>query len=155
MRFRILGLDPRRFRRYAAMGEAELRRADARRMVADADSDFPCRVTLTDVPAGETALLVHYRHQPAASPYRSSGPIFVWQGAGERYDRIDAVPDSARSRLYALRAYDGEGMMVDAELAEGTALEGMIARSFASSAVAYLHAHHARRGCYAFAVTRV
>ena len=53
-----------------------------------------------------------------------------------------------RVRLLSLRAFDADGMMIDAEAAEGAAVEPLIARLFANPAVAYIHAHNAKRGCY-------
>jgi hypothetical protein len=44
--------------------------------------------------------------------------------------------------------------MVDADLADGSALAPLIRRMFDNPAVAYLHAHYARRGCYAARVVR-
>jgi len=44
--------------------------------------------------------------------------------------------------------------MVDAEVAEGTELEALIARMFRRDDVAFLHAHNARRGCYSCRIDR-
>jgi hypothetical protein len=123
----------------------------ARRLAAE--PSFPCRVTLEDAEPGEPVLLLPFEHQPAPSPYRSSGPIFVRERARETV-RVAGVPDSFRPRLYSARAYDAAGMMVDAEVAEGTALEPLLERLLAHPDAAYLHLHHARRGCYACRVDR-
>ena len=45
-------------------------------------------------------------------------------------------------------------MMTDADLFEGADLAAGIERLFADPAVAYLHAHYARRGCYAARIDR-
>ena len=45
--------------------------------------------------------------------------------------------------------------MVDAEVGEGTGLEALIEQLFARPDVAYLHLHHARRGCFACRVDRL
>lgn len=45
-------------------------------------------------------------------------------------------------------------MMVDADLVEGVAVEGLIRRLLTPSTTAYLHVHFARRGCFACRVTR-
>ena len=52
-------------------------------------------------------------------------------------------------KALSIRAYDAAGMMVDAEIASGDALEPVIERMLAQPGVAYLHAHNAGRGCYA------
>jgi predicted signal transduction protein with EAL and GGDEF domain len=53
-----------------------------------------------------------------------------------------------------VRAYDATGIMVDAEVAEGTELETTIERLFRRDDVAFLHAHNARRGCYSCRIDR-
>jgi hypothetical protein len=58
------------------------------------------------------------------------------------------------TRLLSLRAYDEGGMMVDADVVEGRELRGHIKRFFENDAVAYIHAHFARRGCYAARIER-
>jgi hypothetical protein len=59
-----------------------------------------------------------------------------------------------RARLLSLRAFDADGMMIDADIAEGAAVEPLIARLFANPAVHYIHAHNAKRGCYAGRIDR-
>lgn len=59
-----------------------------------------------------------------------------------------------RSRLFSVRAYDSGGMMIDADVADGTALEALFERFFAKPETAFLHLHHARRGCFACRVER-
>ena len=64
------------------------------------------------------------------------------------------IPEQQRRRLLSVRAYDERHYIVDAEVAAGTELETLIERFFADPRVAYLHAHNARRGCYACRVDR-
>ncbi len=45
--------------------------------------------------------------------------------------------------------------MVDADLVDGREAETLIARLFADPQVAYIHAHYAKRGCYAARIDRV
>ena len=59
-----------------------------------------------------------------------------------------------RSRLLSLRAFDDAGMLVDADVADGTELEPLIERQLADAQVRYLHIHFARPGCYAARVER-
>jgi hypothetical protein len=151
MSFRLSGLPLAPFRPLFGLSDEALGRRGIRRLVAE--PSFPCRVTLDDAEPGEPVLLLHFEHQPAPSPYRASGPIFVRERARET--RIaDCVPDSFRPRLYSARAYDSAGMMIDAEVAEGAGLETAIERLLAAPAAAFLHLHHARRGCYACRVDR-
>jgi hypothetical protein len=125
-----------------------------RRVIADEKPGFPCRVTLEDAEPGESLILLAHEHQPAHSPYRASGPIFVREAAVQTFDRTGEIPPVLRSRLLSLRAYDGEGMMVEADVVDGSRAEELIERMFANEAVETIHAHYARRGCYACKVER-
>ncbi|MBO9579260.1 MAG: DUF1203 domain-containing protein, partial [Microbacteriaceae bacterium] len=60
-----------------------------------------------------------YEHQPAHSPYRASGPIFVRRDAQRRVLAPGEVPPYVAERLISLRAYDVAHLMVDAEVCEG------------------------------------
>lgn len=52
-------------------------------------------------------------------------------------------------RPISLRAFDQADLMVDADLVEDRDLEDLIARFLSNPHVVYLHAHYAKRGCYA------
>ena len=154
MSFRATGLSPSPFEALFALDDAELARRGMRRMVADAKPGFPCRVSLEDAEPGERLILLPFEHHDAHSPYRSSGPIFVREKAGEAFDRVGEVPPVLRERLLSLRAYDEAGLMVDADIVEGRDVEAAIERFFARDDVSYLHVHNARRGCYACRIDR-
>ena len=84
----------------------------------------PCRVSLRDAAVGETSILLHYPHQTAAtSPYRASGPIYVREGVTEAASFVNHVPAQQRIRLLSVRAYDADGIMVDADVTPGEDLE--------------------------------
>jgi hypothetical protein len=151
MSFRLSGLPLDPFRPLFRLSDEALARIGVRRIAAE--PSFPCRVTLEDAELGEPVLLLHFEHQPAPSPFRASGPIFVRERAQETRT-LDRIPDSFRPRLFSARAYDAAGMMIDAEVAEGAGLERVIERRLAVPAAAYLHLHFARRGCYACRVDR-
>ena len=73
---------------------------------------------------GETSILLHYPHHTAAtSPYRASGPIFVREGVTQTASFVNHMPAQQRTRLLSVRAYDADGIMVDAEVAQGEELE--------------------------------
>jgi hypothetical protein len=78
----------------------------------------------------------------------------VREGAEETFDRTDEVPQSMRTRLLSLRAFDAKGMMLDAEVVEGREIETVVARMFADANVSYIHVHNAKRGCYAARIDR-
>jgi len=108
-----------------------------------------------DAQPGEVSILLHWEpHAAPASLYRASGPIFVRQGATETASFANRVPEQQRIRLLSVRAYDADGIMLDAEVAPGAELEALVERFFRRPEVAYLHAHNARRGCYSCRVDR-
>lgn len=154
MSFAISGLDPAPFRPFYGRSDAELAEARVVRMTADAKPGFPCRVTLEDAEPGETLLLINHEHLPVDTPYRSRHAIFVREGAEVAARFVGQVPKQLASRLLSVRAFDAAGMMTDADVIEGHDLEPLIARFFADPAVAYLHAHNARRGCFAARIDR-
>ncbi len=154
MSFRITGLSPDLFRYLFGLSDDELAKHGAQRHVADEKPGYPDRIELHDAQPGETLLLVNYIHQPADNPYRASHAIFVREDAVTAYDRTDEIPESMRLRSMSLRAFDVGDLMIDADLVDGRELEGVIERFFANPAVAYIHAHYAKRGCYAARIDR-
>lgn len=154
MSFRITGLSPAPFRHLFGLCDEELARHNARRYVANAKPGFPDRIGIRDAEPGETVLLVNYEHQPAATPYRASHAVYVSETADTVYDRVGKVPAALATRLISLRAFDADHMIVDADVTEGSVLAPVIERLLANDAVAYLHAHYAKRGCYAARIER-
>ena len=153
--FRVTGLAPESFAHLYGLSDAELARHGALRCVVDATPGFPDRIEMRDLEIGERALLLNFTHLDAASPYRSSHAIFVREGATERYDRINTIPDVMRVRPLSMRAYDANHMMLGAELVNGLGIETVIERFLADRRVAYVHAHNAKPGCYSGRIDRV
>ncbi len=154
MDYLLSGLPLAPFASLFGMDAASLALHGARRVVADAQPGYPCRVTLEDAAPGESLLLLNWRHLDGDTPYRSDGPIFVRESAKASARFRNAIPAQQRGRLLSVRAYDGEGGMRDADVVEGVALEALVARFFADARVAFLHVHNARRGCYACRIDR-
>jgi len=148
MKFRFQGLSVAAFRPLFALTDDELAARGMRRMIADTKPGFPCRISLEDARLGEHVLLTNYEHQPAHSPYRATGPIFVRESAEAAYDGTE-VPPVLRGRLLSLRAYDADGMMVEADVVPGDDVEAALTRLFARDDSTYIHIHNAKRGCYA------
>ncbi len=155
MSFRIIGLDPAPFRHLYGLSDGELAAQGVQRHLAEAESGFPDRIELRHAQPGQTVLLLNYTHQPADTPYRASHAIFVREGAERAYDATDEVPEPLRVRLISLRAFDGGHQMVDADVVAGQELESVVGRFFANPGIRYLHAHYAKRGCYAARIERV
>jgi len=154
MDYRITGLDPREFVHLVPLDDAALARVRAVRRVCDSRPGFPCRVSLEDARPGERVLLVNYEHLPVDSPYRASHAIYVREGATRPFDAVNELPEALATRLLSLRAIDAKGHIVDADLAEGDAIEPLIRRLLGNDQVAYVHAHFARRGCFAARIDR-
>lgn len=153
MSFRVLGLSPEQFLPLFDLSDAALHQRGARRIVAD-DPRLPCRVSLAHALPGEELLLLNFEHQPEKTPYRSTHAIYVRKVASERFEVVDEVPEVLACRLLAVRAYDAEHMMIDAEVCDGVLAGQMFERLLANSQSSYLHVHNARRGCYAARVER-
>ncbi len=154
MDYVVSGLPLAPFAPLFGLPDAALALHGARRVVADAQPGFPCRITLEDAAPGESLLLLHWRHLDGDTPYRSDGPVFVRESALATARVRNAIPEQQRTRLLSVRAYDADGWMRDAEVVEGVVLEPLVARFFADPAVAFLHVHNARRGCYACRIDR-
>jgi hypothetical protein len=123
-------------------------------MIAAKKPGFPCRVSLSDAEVGEEVVLVHYQHQPVSSPFRASHAVYVRPNAQQANPAKDEVPIMLRSRILSLRGFDRQGMMVAADLVEGVQLEQSVEAIFLDPAVAYIHIHFAKPGCYAARVDR-
>jgi len=153
MSFRVLGLSPDQFRPLFDMSDAELRGLGARRVIAD-DPLMPCRVSMEHAELGEELLLLNFEHQPANTPYRATHAIYVRKVAQQTFDAVDTIPEVLASRLLAIRAFDAQHMMIDAEVCEGAQAADMFERFLANPRTSYLQVHNARRGCYAARVER-
>ena len=152
--FRIRPLPRDLFAPLFALDDAELAARGGVRRVADANPGFPCRVSLADAEPGEEVILVHFEHQPAATPFRAGHAIYVRPGADEAAPGVGEVPEALRGRPLSLRAFDDGGWLLDAEVAEGAAMEAAVARLLSDPKVACLHAHFAGPGCYAARIDR-
>ncbi len=153
MSFRVLGLSPDPFRSLFAMSDERLHALGTRRVIAD-NPRMPCRVSMEHARLGEELLLVNFEHQPANTPYRATHAIDVRKAADRAYDAVDVVPEVLRSRLLAIRAFDAEHMMIDAEICDGTQAADLFERFLSNRQTSYLHVHNAKRGCYAARVER-
>jgi hypothetical protein len=155
MTYVIAGLDIEPFRPLFGLPDEALAERHIVRVVADAPVGFPCRVLLADAAPGESLLLLNHEHQSAQTPYRGRHAIFVNEAARAARRFVDEVPPVLSTRkAIAVRAFDTDGMMIDAEVVEGAAVEATILRLFENPDAAYLHAHNAARGCFAARIDR-
>ncbi len=154
MTFRITGLEPGLFVHLSGLSDEALAARRARRVTATAKPGFPDRIGLRDAEVGESLVLVNHTHQAANTPYHASHAVFIAEASDTAYDRVDEVPEVLRVRPISLRAFSEAGDLVEADLAEGEAVEPAIRRLLSNPAAAYLHAHFAGPGCYAARVER-
>jgi len=153
--FRLVGLAAENFEPFFAMSDDELAALGARRVVADASTGFPCRVSLADAATGDELLLLPFEHLSTRSPYRASGPVFVRKGARRAVLEPGALPAYVTRRWMSVRAYDADDMMVAADVCDGSDVRGVIEHFLADEAVAFIHLHNAKRGCFSCRVERV
>jgi hypothetical protein len=153
--FQLVGLDHDPFEPLFHLSNERLAQLGAVRRIASEFPGYPCRVSLEDAELGEELLLLPYVHQPAASPYRASGPIFVRRGARRAVRAVGEIPSYVSRRLISVRAYDSGHLMIDASVCEGSLIATEIGRAFSNKDIAYIHLHNAKRGCFSCRVNRV
>jgi|SRR5688572_14486564 len=154
MTYGISGLDPAQFAHLIGLNEEELARHGATRMIADGRPSFPCRIQLDDAKAGESLLLVNHLSHEGNNPYRASHAIFVSETATEPAVYEDEIPPALARRILSLRAFDRQGMMADAALAQPGEADAAIRQLLANDAVDHIDAHNATRGCFAARIER-
>ena len=154
MNFRVAGLSPDSFAPLFELTDADLAARGAKRLIADEPNAFPCRVSLRDASPGDEVLLVPFRHHDGPSPYQASGPIYVRRGVARAVCSVNALPAMQVRRLTSLRAYDASGFLVEADVVPGVELEPLVRKFLENPDVAWMHAHNARPGCFAFKIER-
>ena len=154
MGFQVSGLEYGQFAALFEMNDRQLAERNAVRKIVDANPGFPCRVSLQDAQPGETVILVNYEHLAVASPYRSGHAVYVREKAEQAQPQINEVPEVLRTRLLSLRAYDDQGMMIEADVIPGRDVEALIEHLFANPRTQFIHAHNARPGCFAARIDR-
>ena len=154
MTYKITGLEPSQFAHLIGLSDEELAAHGAVRMIADTKPGFPCRVMLDDADVGEALLLVNHVSHDGNNPYRASHAIFVSESAGQAAVYQDEIPPALERRVLSLRAFDEDGMMVDAALAQPGEADEAVRRLLANEWVDHIDAHNATRGCFAARVDR-
>ena len=152
--FTVRGLSPEPFEALFNLSDDDLEKRLTRRLVADTKPGFPCRVSLQDAEAGDEVILTNFVHLPSESPYRSTHAVYVRRAATTAASYSDSLPEMLRSRLLSIRAFDGNDMLVGADVVEGNRAEEVIAKFFENPVVLFLHVHFAKPGCYACRIDR-
>ncbi|MEZ5826168.1 MAG: DUF1203 domain-containing protein [Geminicoccaceae bacterium] len=155
MDFVVTGLDPAPFRPLYGMSERGLSSRGVVRMTVDAEPGYPDRIEMRDASIGETVLLLNHVSLDVRGPYRASHAIFIREGAQATFRAINEIPEVLYRRTLSLRAFDSDGMMVDATLATGDEIGPAVSHLLERSDTAFIHAHNAIRGCYAGRIERL
>ena len=155
MTYRISGLEPSQFAHLIGLSDEELAKHGAARMIANGQPSFPCRIQLDDAKAGEPLLLVNHVSHDGNNPYRASHAIFVSEWATAPAVYKDEIPPALGRRILSLRAFDENGMMTDATLAQPGDADAAIRRLLEDQAVDHIDAHNATRGCFAARIERI
>lgn len=153
MTFQITGLDPAPFAHLHALSDEQLASGGMERVRIGQKNVAPCRISLDDAEIGETVILLNYTHQAGDTPYHQQGPIFIRETT-HHFAARDEIPPALARRTLSLRGFDDRHVMIEADLTEGADAATLIERFFANPRVAYVHAHYARRGCYAALIQR-
>jgi hypothetical protein len=126
--------------------------APARRAVV-AEGREPCRRCLRNARPGEPLLLLPYDPFLVRSPYTGEGPVYVHaDGCDAHQPEPDELPEQVDDRRqFSVRAYDADAMMLDAQVVPGPELADH-ARALLSDGAAFVHAHFAGPGCFAFRI---
>lgn len=154
MDFRIVALPATNFAPLFGLPAANLAARGVQRVIADREPGFPCRVSLRDAAPGEPLLLLNYEHMALSSPYRSRHAIYVREHALEYRPEVNEIPTVLARRLLSARAFDAEGMLLEADVCEGRDVAPLIGRYLEDQRVSFVHLHNARPGCYAAQAVR-
>ena len=153
MTYRIKGLEPAAFAPLFELSNAELEAKGMTRMTVD-NPNFPCRIALRDCELGDEVILLNHVSHEGNNPYRANHAIFVSKSATEPADYADTIPPALDRRILSLRAFDSQGMMVEAVLAQPGEADPAICKLLANPAAAHIDAHNAIRGCFAARIDR-
>lgn len=153
MTYRISGLSPDDFAPLFALDDDALAARNARRVTAQTEHGYPCRVSLEDARAGDPLILLHHTSHDVATPYRSAYAIYVREGAVPA-NYIDETPPVFEGRSLGLRGFDTDGTLRDARLALPGEADARIRDLLANPDIAYIHAHNAAHGCFAARIDR-
>jgi uncharacterized protein DUF1203 len=121
-----------------------------------ADDGKPCRECLGNGVAGDVMLLASYALPRPKGLYWTPSPIFVHEKACNRYEQVNHIPDTVRTRLVSLRSYDHDHQCVYdlGVVVEGHQAAEPLRRALADPRVAFVNIHTAKPGCLLCSVER-
>ncbi len=133
----------------------ELAAKNIKKMTVDEQPGYPCRVTLEDAEIGEEILLLPFEFHKMTSPYKASGPVFIRKNAIKVNLEVNEIPEMLFKRQQTLRAYDKNGMMIDAISPNAKELKNGIEALFSNIKASYIQIHNTNPGCYNCQVNRI
>src|SRR3954468_4079765 len=118
-----------------------------------AEGREPCRRCLRNASLGENLLLLPYDPFLVRSPYTGEGPVYVHaDGCDPHRPEPGVLPEQGDApRHFSVRAYDADAMMLDAAVVPAAELADH-AETMLADGAAFLHAHFAGPGCFAFRI---
>jgi hypothetical protein len=114
----------------------------------------PCRVCLRISKEPEEFLLLSYQPLADRNPYAEIGPIFIHARECEPYSAPDEFPADFAERQLVVRAYDRDGRIADAVVAEPGEAPAAAARFLSDSNIAEVHVRHTSYTCFDFKIVR-
>lgn len=132
----------------------KLRVSGGTRYIADSVPGYPCRQCLQDAALGEALILVSHDPFTTDSPYRSASPIFLHETQCDAPSNLSELPDQLTVRQLSVRAFDGDTLIRDAAVVDGTELDTQLRRFFDDPDTSFVEVHNASRGCWATSVRR-
>lgn len=154
MTFKIEGLPVNQYQHLFGLSDTELAAHGAKRYVCDETPGFPDRIEMRDAEVGETLLLLNHVNMELDTPYKATHAIFVREGASETYQSKNTIPPVMYNRVISLRAFDEQGMMLDANIATGEEIKATVMKLFKNPDVKFINAHNAVRGCFSGRISR-
>ena len=154
MTYLTRGLPRDRFAPLFGLSDADLAARGARRVVADEDFGFPCRVSLEDAAAGESLILLNHTSHDVSGPYRATHAILVRENAEEAVPLIDRTPPVFARRTLSLRGFDASGDLLASRIARPEEHESAIRELLAGPRIDHIDAHNAGHGCFSARIER-
>jgi hypothetical protein len=154
MDYVIKGLSAEPYRHLYGKTDEELKTFGVKRYIADKNPGYPDRIEMRDAEVGESLLLINHVSMEKETPYKASHAIFVREGAEHPYESRNQIPAVMFNRILSLRAFDANGMMVDAAVAQGEEIQNVVECFLDNDQVSYIDAHNAVRGCYSGKIDR-
>ena len=154
MSFKIKGLDGNDFSHLYGLPDNELKEQGAIRFSVDEYPGYPDRITLRDIPAGETGILLNHTYLNTDSPYKGSHAIFIWEGQLNAAVYLDTIPEVMERRIMSLRGFDNQDMLIEAHIAQPGEAREHILSLLNNARVQFILAHNAKQGCFSCRIDR-